>query len=213
MSRFFLLCSLTLLVSVSLSAADAPPRLGVVVETGAFDPSQGVPVKSVVAGSTAAALGVQVGDLIATLNGTATRTDQDIATALSALTAGQAITLEVRRGGDLRTLTGSLLTAPTSANLLQELGEVRGQVNQLKAEVGARTREPTLAELLRELQILQEQFPRAAAEFKKLYPKGEFSIVIRITSDATAEEPVDLLRLQDAVPTDPAQPVDPKKKP
>jgi len=214
MSRFLLaLCLGTLLTSAT--AADpnaAPPRLGVVVESGAFDPSQGVPVRSVVAGSTAATLGVQVGDLIAAINGAATRSDQDIATALSTLAPGQPITVDVRRGGDIRQLSGTLRSAPTSANLLQELGEVRGQVNALKAEVGARTREPSLAELLRELQILQEQFPRAAAEFKKLYPKGEFSIVIRITSDATAAEPVDLLRLQDAVPAD-AKPVEAPKQP
>jgi hypothetical protein len=84
------------------------------------------------------------------------------------------------------------------AHLCGELGRlVVAPVVDDEHQVGARTREPSLAELLRELQILQEQFPRAAAEFKKIYPKGEFSIVIRITSDATAKEPVDLLNLPD----------------
>jgi len=197
MLKFLLL--LTACASFASVAAESgqPPRLGVVVETGTFDPSQGVPVKSVVAGSTAAAIGLQVGDLIAALNTKPVHSDRDLIAALEGLAVGQEITVKVKRAGAEKILTGTLLTPPTSANLLQELGEVRGQVNKLKAEVGARTREPSLAELLRELQILQEQFPRAAAEFKKIYPKGEFSIVIRITSDATAKEPVDLLNLPD----------------
>ncbi len=201
----FLLLLTTCLSFASFAAEVAqPPRLGVVVESGTFDPSQGVPVKSVVAGSTAAAIGVQVGDIIAALNTKPVHSDRDLMAALEGLTVGQEITVTVKRAGADKILTGTLLTPPTSANLLQELGEVRGQVNDLKAEVGARTREPSLAELLRELQILQEQFPRAAGEFKKIYPKGEFSIVIRITSDATAKEPVDLLNLPDPTQVAPA---------
>jgi membrane-associated protease RseP (regulator of RpoE activity) len=188
------LCATTVLFAVETAS---PPKLGIVVDTAAFDASKGVPVKAVMAGTTAATLGVQVGDLIAKINDAEIHSDVDIAKALSGMSVGQAVTLTVQRAGVAKVLAGNLLAPPTAANLLQELGDVRGDLNELKEAVGVRHREPSLAELLHELQMLQEQFPRAAAEFKKLYPDGEFSITIRITSDKNAKEPVDLMQLQD----------------
>lgn len=191
-------CCLALILALSTLAAEAEPvRLGVVVDNAAFDISQGLPIKGVAPGSTAASLGVQVGDLMTAINGETVKSDADVLRVLSPLKVGDAITLQVRRGGELRDLAGSILAPPTAENLLAELGAMRGKVHELEQAVDARTREPTLAELIRELQLLQAQFPKAAAEFKKLYPNGEFSIVIRITSDKTATEPVDLMNLPD----------------
>lgn len=200
--------------ALSLCAAEPatnPIRLGIVVDNTAFDVSKGLPIQSVVPGSTAAQLGVQVGDLLASVNGEAITSDADVLRVLGTLSVGAAITLEVQRAGERKSLSGTVVNPPTAEALLSELGSVRGELNQVKAAVDARTREPTLAELLRELQVLQEQFPRAAAEFKKLYPKGEFSIVIRITSDATATEPIDLMNLPNpSAVVPPALPVEAK---
>lgn len=205
--------ALALALFTVVAAETEPVRLGVVVDNAAFDISQGLPVKGVAPGSTAASLGVQVGDLMTAINGESVKSDADVLRVLTPLKVGDAITLQVRRNGELRDLAGAILAPPTAENLLAELGAMRGKVNELEQAVDARTREPTLAELIRELQLLQAQFPKAAAEFKKLYPNGEFSIVIRITSDKTAAEPVDLMNLPDPAKAVPAAPEGAAPKP
>jgi len=199
------------LMCAALAAVDAPvgdkPRLGVVLDDGAFDPSQGVPVRGIAPGSSAASLGIKAGDLLASFNGKAIHSAADLLAALGEAKTGDTVTVEVVRGGAKQSLTGKLIPPATSATLQQELNDVRAQLADMRADAAARTREPTLAELIRELQFLQEQFPRAAAEFKKIYPNGEFSIVIRITSDKTAEHPVDLMQLTDPKAVVPVAPV------
>lgn len=198
LALFALSCPLAL-------AAAEKPKLGVSLEDVPFDASQGIPVRSVAAGSTAAVLGLQAGDAIKSLNGTSITGFADLLAAVGGLKVGDALSMEVTRKGAPLTLAGKMLPAVSPASVGKELGEAQAELDKLKRAVDAKTREPTLAELIRELQMLQEQFPKAAAEFKKLYPNGEFSIVIRITSDKTAANPVDLMK-------DPA-PVPPGAKP
>ena len=178
--------------------ADAPvaekPKLGVALEDVPFDPSQGIPVRTVAPGSTAAMLGLQAGDAIKTLNGKPIAGFADLVAVVGALQVGDAVTVDVTRKGTPMTLSGKMLPGVTAASVGKELNEAQAELDKVKRAVDARTREPTLAELIRELQMLQEQFPKAAAEFKKLYPDGEFSIVIRITSDKNAANPVDLMK-------------------
>jgi membrane-associated protease RseP (regulator of RpoE activity) len=206
------LLGLATLHAVEVPVATPPlekPKLGVILDDSSFDPSQGVPVRGVAPGSSAQALGLQPGDLLATYNGKAIHSSADLLAALGESKTGDAVTIEVLRGGAKQTLTGKLLPPVTSTNLQEELRRVRDELDAMKRATGDRTREPTLAELVRELQLLQEQFPKAAAEFKKVYPNGEFSIVIRITSDKTAEKPVDLMQLTDpkaVLPETPAAP-------
>lgn len=193
------LLALSLAVPAAV-AADAPaigaakPKLGVQLEDVPFDPSQGIPVRSVAAGSTAAVLGLQPGDAIRSVNGKAISGFADLLAVVSGLKVGDAVTLEVNRAGAPLTLSGTMLAPANPLNVGNELAKAQEELAELKRAVDMKTREPTLAELIRELQLLQEQFPKAAAEFKKLYPNGEFSIVIRITSDKTAANPVDLMK-------------------
>lgn len=199
----------------ALPAADPPvappvvapvskPRLGVILDEAALDPSQGVPVRGVAPGSSAVALGIQAGDLLSSFNGKAIRSSSDLLAALGETKIGDQVTVEVVRAGTKQSLTGKLIPPATSASLQQELNAVRAELAELQADATARTREPTLAELIRELHLLQEQIPRAAAEFKKIYPDGEFSIIIRVTSDKHALNPVDLLQLTEPKPPEPA---------
>ena len=169
------------------------PKLGVQLEDVPFDASQGIPVRSVAPGSSAAALGLQAGDAIKSANGKTITGFADLVAVVGGLKVGDPVTLEVTRKGAPMTLSGKMLAPATPAAIGNELREAQEQLGQLKQVVDARTREPTLAELIRELQLLQEQFPKAAAEFKKLYPNGEFSIVIRITSDKNAPNAIDLM--------------------
>lgn len=205
------LCLLLLVCCGFLSAAETPPpaagerpRLGVVLDDGAFDPSQGVPVRSVMPGSSAAALGIKAGDLIDTFNGKPIRSAADMLGALADAKTGDAVTVVVVRDKVKQTLEGKLIPPASSASLQQELNAVRAQIADLRAAAAARSEEPTLAELIYQLEQLQAQFPRAAAEFKKIYPDGEFSIVIRITSDKNAKNPIDLMQMTGAEDNAPA---------
>jgi len=202
----FVLCAMLSAVEPPTALSGDKPRLGVVLDDGAFDPSQGVPVRGVAPGSSAVALGIQAGDLLASFNGKAIHSAADLLAALGEAKTGDTVTIEVVRAGAKHSLTGKLIPPATSATLQQELNDVRAQLADMRVDAAARTREPSLAELIRELQFLQEQFPRAAAEFKKIYPNGEFSIVIRITSDKTAEHPVDLMQLTDPKAVPPVMP-------
>jgi len=196
---------------VALGAEETPadkPKLGVQLEDSAFDPSQGIPVRAVVPGGTAAVLGLLVGDAIKTINGKPIASFADLLAIVSGLKAGDAVSIEVMRQGQPMTLVGKMLAAATPGSITRELKESQEELARLNREVDARKREPTLAELIRELQMLQEQFPKAAAEFKKIYPNGEFSIVIKITSDKTAANPVDLMK--DPVPPAPTPLTSPK---
>lgn len=198
--RRALLTVLPLLATAVLGAAEptppAPaerPRLGVTIED-AFDPSQGVPVRAVTPGSTAAALGVQSGDAIRAVNGKPVANAADLQAAIGGLTVGATLAIDVTRQGRPTQLTGTVLAPLAAANLSSELAEAQREIERLKGAVDAKTREPTLAELIRELQLLQAAFPKAAAEFKKIYPNGEFAIVIRIVSDKNAPDAVDLMK-------------------
>jgi len=48
--------------------------------------------------------------------------------------------------------------------------------------------------VLQKLQDIEKDLPKAAEAFKKVYPNGEFRIVIslEITSDKTAKDPIDI---------------------
>ena len=216
--RLIALFALVALVCPGFAAEPPPvdkPKLGVVLEDVPFDASQGIPVRSVAPGSTAAVLGLQTGDAIKSINGKPIAGFADLLAAIGGLKVGDAVTAEVMRKGTPLTLAGKMLPAVSPASVGRELGEAQAELDKLKRTVDARTREPTLGELIRELQMLQEQFPKAAAEFKKLYPNGEFSIAIRITSDKTAANPIDLMKDPTPAPTGaPAPPsVPPGTKP
>ena len=87
-------------------------------------------------------------------------------------------------------VSGVLQETPRSrsANLGSQIGDLQSRL----ADLTQKTKEPTLAEVLKRLQDIERDLPRAAEQFKKVYPNGEFRIVIslEITSDKTAKEPL-----------------------
>ena len=88
----------------------------------------------------------------------------------------------------------------TGTGLLQELPRSRTsslgtQLNELQtrlAELEDKAKEPTLAEILERLHTIEQDLPKAAAAFKRIYPDGEFRIAIsvEVTSHKTALVPL-----------------------
>lgn len=215
-----------LLLPVALSAGDAPtpppvtptpkpvvvnpapkPFLGVKVDENAsnFDPSQGLPVSAVIPGSTAATIGVQVGDLLRTFNGAKLGAEADLAAAIGKTKVGDEVVLElVRVNGTAQeklTLKGQITVRPQVGAINKDIAALREEVLALrKLQEERRAKELSLADMLKMLKEIEDNMPAAVAEFKKQYPKGEFNIQIKIdiVSDKTAKEPITIGNQPDA---------------
>ncbi len=203
-----------LLLPVALNAGDAPapsntkpvvvnpapkPFLGVKVDENAsnFDPSQGLPVSAVIPGSSAAAIGVQVGDLLRSFNGTKLTAEADLAAAIGKTKVGDDITVELTRvngtAQDKLTLKGQIAVRPQVGTINKDIAALREEVLAVrKLQDERRAKELSLADMLKMLKEIEDNMPAAVAEFKKQYPKGEFNIQIKIdiVSDKTAKEPI-----------------------
>ncbi|MFM2090915.1 MAG: hypothetical protein RLZZ127_1404, partial [Planctomycetota bacterium] len=165
MLRIFAACCLCL----ALAAEDAPkPSLGVSVDTGALD--QGLPVLSVVPGGSADRMGVKVGDRILQVNGKPA-TNDDLRAFLRTAKLGDTVALQIRRGTEVLAVSGPLAERPAPRNPTGEIDELRKRMQQIAggATSGAK---PSLAEILATLQEIERDLPRAAAEFKAIYPNG-----------------------------------------
>jgi hypothetical protein len=174
---------------LALVAEDAPrPSLGISVDTGAIE--EGLPVLSVIPGGAADRMGLKVGDRILQVNGKRA-TNDDLRNLVRTAKIGDTVALQVRRGTETIPLSGPLTERPAPRNIPNEIQALRDSVRQMSGGAGAK---PTLAEILATLQEIERDLPRAAAEFKAIYPNGEFDIDIRIriVSDKTAAAPVDL---------------------
>lgn len=231
---------IALLAPVALVAGDAPapgttpkpvvvtpapkPFLGVKVDENAsnFDPSQGLPVSAVIPGSTAALMGVQVGDLLRVFNGVKLTAEADLATAIGKTKVGDEITVELTRvnGGaqDKLMLKGAIAVRPQVASINSDIAKLREEVLALrKIQDERRAKELSLADMLKMLKEIEDNMPAAVAEFKKQYPKGEFNIQIKIdiVSDKTAKEPITIGNQPDAKlnPGNVDAPVEPKNQP
>jgi putative serine protease PepD len=77
---------------------------------------QGALVQSIAAGSPAAAAGLQTGDVVTAVNGTAVSGPNAFVAALDALKPGNNVTLTVLRGSASRTMTATLATQPTQVS-------------------------------------------------------------------------------------------------
>ncbi len=185
MIRILAACCLCL----ALVAEEAPrPSLGVSVDTGAIE--DGLPILSVIPGSAADRMGLKVGDRILQVNGKRA-TNEDMKNIVRTAKIGDTIALQIRRGTELLAMSGPLTERPAPRDVGGEIRDLRDKVRQMSGGSGAK---PTLAEILATLQEIERDLPRAAAEFKAIYPNGEFDIDIRIriVSDKTAAAPVDL---------------------
>ncbi len=185
-------------------AKDERPQLGVQIDERSSTFDKGLPVLHVIPGSTAAAMGIQVGDLITSVNGTNMTRVADLQTLMPTLKIGDAISIDVQRGAEKKTLSGSMQRAASIRGVADEVRDMRRELDDARRQAGlGDKKEPTLAEILQMLGEIEKQLPKAVAEFKKQYPDGEFDIdlKIRIVSDKKAKDPIDLVP-QDAAEQD-----------
>ena len=183
------------------------PFLGVNVdENGSnFDPNQGLPVTTVIPGSTAAVMGIEVGDLLLTFNGAKLTSQDELKVAIGKTKVGDEITLEVtRKNFDVlvkKTFKGPITVRPQVASITADLARLREETLALrKLQEERKAKELSLADMLKMLKEIEEQMPAAVAEFKKQYPRGEFNIQIKIdiVSDKTAKTPITVGNQPDA---------------
>jgi membrane-associated protease RseP (regulator of RpoE activity) len=221
MPRPLVVCILLLLPLVAVQAGDAPPTtpkpvvvsptpkpfLGVKVDENAsnFDPSQGLPVAAVIPGSSAASMGVQVGDLLRSFNGAKLTAEADLAAAIGKTKVGDDITVELTRvkGAEHQQLklTGQITVRPQVGAINKDIAALREEVLALrKLQDERHAKELSLADMLKMLKDIEDNMPAAVAEFKKQYPKGEFNIQIKIdiVSDKTAKDPITVGNQPDA---------------
>lgn len=220
-----LVCSLLIALLHPLPAGEAPapgttptpkpvvvnpvakPFLGVKVDDNAanFDPVQGLPVSAVIPGSTAANLGIQIGDLLRTFNGAKLAAEADLAAAIGKTKVGDEITIELTRNNgttpEKKSVTGQIAVRPQVGAINKDIAALREEVLALrKLQDERKSKELSLADMLKMLKDIEDNMPAAVAEFKKQYPKGEFNIQIKIdiTSDKTAKEPITIGNQPDA---------------
>ena len=198
-----------------LAAGEAPPvtppvappatqpaakaYLGIAIDQAAtaFD-GKGLAILRVEPNSPAAVIGLAAGDRLTSFDGKPLKTQDDLAAALAAKKPGDKVEVEAVRpqGKDglpqVLKLSGLLQEVPRSR--VGTLGNQLTELQQRIADLNAKTKEPTLAEVLQKLQDIEKDLPKAAEAFKKVYPNGEFRIVIslEITSDKTAKDPIDI---------------------
>jgi membrane-associated protease RseP (regulator of RpoE activity) len=183
------------------------PFLGVNVDENAasFDPTQGLPVTAVIPGSTAATMGIQTGDLLRSFNGTPLASQADLATAIGRTKVGDQVSVELVRTEDTtketKTFTGQITVRPQVGTINKDIAALREEMLALRKQQEERkSRELSLAEMLKMLKQIEDDMPAAVAEFKKQYPRGEFNIQIKIdiVSDKTAKEPITIGNQPDA---------------
>jgi membrane-associated protease RseP (regulator of RpoE activity) len=173
------------------------PYLGVSIDpAGTIMDKQGLAVLRVEAGSPAAVMGIQAGDRLIALDDQPLKTQDDLMKALSGRKPGDQVKLDVVRaqGKDnlpqRLTVAGALQEQPRgrTTSLTNQLSDLQARVSELNKKA----KEPTLAELLQQLKEIEANVPKAAAEFKRIYPDGEFRIAIsvEITSDKRAKDPL-----------------------
>ncbi len=200
------------------------PFLGVKVDENAanFDPVQGLPVSTVIPGSTAATLGIQIGDLLRTFNGAKLSAEADLAAAIGKTKVGDEITVELTRMNgatpEKKTVTGPIAVRPQVGTINKDIAALREEVLALrKLQDERKSKELSLADMLKMLKDTEDNMPAAVAEFKKQYPKGEFNIQIKIdiVSDKSAKQPITIGNQPDAAlnPGNVNAPVDGKDKP
>ncbi len=193
----------------SLQAADATtpnvvtaapkPFLGVNVDENAasFDPNQGLPVTAVIPGSTAAGIGIMVGDLLKAFNKQPLRSQADLARAIMSTKVGDQITVDLmRKNGDAyetKSFTGVISVRPQVKSINRDLATLRQEMLELRRKQESYKQEQlSLADMLKMLKEIEDNMPAAVAEFKKQYPNGEFNIQIKIDiiSDKKAKDPI-----------------------
>jgi membrane-associated protease RseP (regulator of RpoE activity) len=190
------------------TTAAPQPFLGVRFDENSLqlDSEPGMPVNAVVPGSTAQSLGLQDGDRLLSINGKAVEKTDDLKTILGGSKVGDAISIEFIHAGQKTAANGTLAERPKPATVAREVERLNQKLSEVQELAAAKSREPTLGEILQQLKDIEAGLPRAVAAFKKQYPDGEFDIKIQvsITSDKHAKDPIVLSNSQ-ALPDKPAE--------
>jgi membrane-associated protease RseP (regulator of RpoE activity) len=196
-----------------ISRPAAVPFLGVRFDENsvAIDSEPGMPVSEVVANSSAANLGLQGGDRLLAINGKAVEKTDDLKKILGGSKVGDPLAMEFMRAGQKISGQGQLIERPKPAVLAKEVDQLTQKLAQVKELAEAKSREPSLGEILQQLKDIETGLPRAVAAFKKQYPDGEFDIKIQVTivSDKKAKNPIEFSNAQAA----PAPAAEPAKTP
>lgn len=204
---------LLVLCSLALAAVDTrgPAYLGITFDDAATSfAGEGMVILRIEPGSPAAIMGLTSGDRLVALDGQPLRLHDDWSRHFTAKRAGDAITLAVVRPASpgtpspTLTVTGILPEPPPLRR--DSLSAQLAAIEQRLARMDDEQREPTLVDILRQLRDLERDLPRAAAAFQRIYPQGEFRLVlsVEITSDKTAAEPLAIEVGGAVAPTTPA---------
>jgi len=181
-----------------------PPYLGVGVEEIAeFDAARGLNVTSIAPGATFDRLGIKEGDRLVSVNGTSiTSTDSFRAVAMT-LTNGMPMAVVIIRNGANLTVSGTLTATPRPRDLAEESDRLRQEASELHALADQVSTKRSLEEALRLIKQVEEALPKAAEDFKRVYPNGTFriSINIDIRSDQGAKDPEKLTPTPVPAPT------------
>jgi hypothetical protein len=206
MSR--LLRSCLLLIPLLLFAAEVTPppqpvepvHLGIIPDTnaGLLDETRGVVVKEVEPGNCAADMGLQPGDIITHFNSQPILRVDDLKRALAASRIGNQAVITVKRAQQVLDLTGALRGKFRPAALEEPRRELE-RLSQAAVRAGAadpNNLNANLRRLTSALNELPDRIEEAAKEFKKVYPKGEFTlnIELRISTDIT-KDPATAIKL------------------
>lgn len=203
--RHFVLLFLT----VALFAADEPLQptpddvakpqayLGLAIDAAAsaFE-GHGLVVLRVEPNSPAAVMGIAGGDRLTHFDGHALQKREDLPKWLADKRPGDRVVIDALRtqgqNGSVETLSYSGILQELPRSRTSSLGNQLSQLQARLAELEDKTKEPTLAEILERLHDIEKDLPKAAAAFKRVYPDGEFRIVIsvEVTSHKTAPDPL-----------------------
>lgn len=111
---------------VTQEAASARPYLGVRI-AASQDPAQpGVVIMAVDPRSPAAEAGLEAGDIITAVNGTAVATPEDVVTAIADRAVGDTVSIEIVRNGETQTVEAVLAEFPEDTITLRFGPELRG---------------------------------------------------------------------------------------
>ena len=108
-----------------------------------------------------------------------------------ALKPGDELKLTIVRDGKSQELVGKVEPPPRPRDVLANADQLKADAAAIRTEIEKAKVRADLEDMLRLLTELQKGMPAAAAEFKKVYPKGNFNVSIHIdvSSDATAADP------------------------
>ncbi len=181
-------------------AVPEPPRqayLGIAIDTAAttFE-GHGLVVLRVEPGSPAAVMGIAGGDRLLRLDGQPLISREELQRLLTAKIPGDRIAIDALRaqgpGGKAEPFTCTGLVQELPRSRTSSLGTQLNELQKRLAELEDKAKEPTLAEILERLHTIEQDLPKAAAAFKRIYPDGEFRIAIsvEVTSHKTAVVPL-----------------------